>query len=181
MACESKACDWEAVACRVAGRQARPHNGARHRDHRRPHSSSTRPCPPRSPTSTTPMGDKELRALIEKVYKDEGPYVTVRHARRHQGHGLQVRHLLRRHHRHGRHRHPEGEARDDRGGQQGGRRHPEAVPARATSPRKSATTASSRSGPRPTRTSPTVMMKTLEKDQRRLQQHLHDGQLRRAR
>ena len=52
------------------------------------------------------MGEKELLNLIAQCYKEKGPCDDRQDARRGERPGLQVRHPVRRHHRHGRHRHP---------------------------------------------------------------------------
>ena len=50
------------------------------------------------------IGDKELRALIEAIYKEKGPYVTVDMLDEIKNNGFPLRDVLRRHHRHGRYR-----------------------------------------------------------------------------
>ncbi len=75
------------------------------------------------------MGEKELRALISRIYTEQGADVDREDAGRDQGPGLQVRHPLRSHHRHGGRDHPQRQEGAHRQGQHAGGGDPEPVPA----------------------------------------------------
>lgn len=74
MACDHKACDWEAIV-RVPVNKA-PHNGAV-LETTAGRLLLNNALPAEVPYLNYMLGDKELRALIETMYRDKGPYVTV--------------------------------------------------------------------------------------------------------
>jgi DNA-directed RNA polymerase subunit beta' len=74
MACESKACDWEARVRVPVDKH--PHNGAVI-ETTAGRTMLNDAMPPELPYINHQLGDKELKHLIEKTYRELGPYVTV--------------------------------------------------------------------------------------------------------
>ena len=86
MACDQKACDWEALVTVPApklpiwnsvGKDVPDVNYGTPIETTAARLLFNEAMPPAVPYVNYQMGDKELRSLIEWVYKNEGPYVTV--------------------------------------------------------------------------------------------------------
>jgi DNA-directed RNA polymerase subunit beta' len=74
MACDAKACDWEALVKVPIWKF--PHNGAVI-ETTAGRAILNQALPEEVPYVNYLMGDKELRALIERIFEEKGPYVTV--------------------------------------------------------------------------------------------------------